>query len=97
VKVVGANPGLVSLTPRRSFTGASTGQFTLVDLDTTVTPSVNRSRLVPFQGMIVNDGAVPKVFGFFLLPKMPQTGTPSTTLATSPTLSGKVVLGPIVP
>jgi hypothetical protein len=101
--VVGANPGLVTLTTRRPLpapgtrrgqTGASTGQFTLVDSDYT---GAQRTRKVPFQGMIVNDGAVPKVFGFFLLPQMPQAGPPATTLATGPVFSGKVVLGPVAP
>jgi len=101
--VVGANPGLVTVTTRRPFsapgtrrgqTGPSTGQFTLVDTDYT---TVSRTRKVPFQGIIVNDGAVPKLFGFFLLPQLPQAGPPVTTPTTSPILSGKVVLGPVAP
>jgi hypothetical protein len=96
--VIGANPGLVSLVTRRPFsapgvravlTGASSGQFTLGN-------GVN-TRVTPFRGMIVHDGAVPKLFGFFLLPELPQAGPPATTLRTSPMRSGKVLLEPLAP
>jgi hypothetical protein len=96
--VIGANPGLVRLVTRRplpapgvrpALTGASTGQFTLVDS--------SHTRVASFQGMIVHDGAVPKLFGFFLLPELPQAGPPVTTLRTSPMLSGKVLLEPLAP
>jgi hypothetical protein len=104
--VVGANPGVVSLITRRPLpaagvrpaqVGACTGEFTLVDADNTVTPSVDRTRKVGFQGMIVNDGGTSKIFGFFLLPQMPQAGPPVTTLANSPILSGQVLLEPSAP
>ena len=104
--VVGDNPGQVSLITRRPLpaaglrrgqAGPCTGQFTLVDADNTVSPTVNRTRRVGFQGMIVNDAGTPKVFGFFLLPQMPQAGPPATTLANSPILSGKVLLEPLAP
>jgi hypothetical protein len=99
VTVATPNPGKVALsidkgkpvlfTPGTS--GSFKGSFELTDSDTSVTPNRNLVRKSEFQGMIVDNGTEVKGYGFFLLPKMP-TASPKTTLATSPRLSGSVLL-----
>jgi hypothetical protein len=99
VTVAAPNPGKVALsidkgkpglfTPGTS--GSFKGSFELTDSDTSVTPNKNLVRKSEFQGMIVDNGTEVKGYGFFLLPKMP-TASPKTTLATSPRLSGSVLL-----
>ncbi len=74
-----ANPGHVGSLVLTASTGAFSGKFTLTD------NAVTRSGIV-FQGQIVP--SLGKGYGFFLLP---QLGTPS---ATTPILSGAVVLEP---
>jgi len=71
--------------------GSFKGSFELTDSDISVTPNRNLVRKSEFQGMIVDNGTEVKGYGFFLLPKMP-TASPKTTLATSPRLSGSVLL-----
>ncbi|MCB1090192.1 MAG: immunoglobulin domain-containing protein [Verrucomicrobiae bacterium] len=100
--ISGANPGLVgvALAPGAGTkfgagsTGAFSGTFTLFDPDTTVAGDPQRKRRAVFRGMVVDDGSGPKGYGFFLLPKMPETGPPATTLKNSPILSGRVRLNP---
>jgi hypothetical protein len=99
VTVATPNPGKVALsidkgkpglfTPGTS--GSFKGNFEVTDSDTSVTPNKNLVRKSEFQGMIVDNGTEVKGYGFFLLPKMP-TASPKTTLATSPRLSGSVLL-----
>ena len=99
VTVATPNPGKVALsidkgkpglfTPGTS--GSFKGSFELTDSDTSVTPNKNLVRKSEFQGMIVDNGTEVKGYGFFLLSKMP-TVSPKTTLATSPRLSGSVLL-----
>jgi len=106
VTVAEPNPGKVKLSIDKgkvgSFvpgtSGSFKGSFELTDSDTSVTPNKNLVRKADFQGMIVNDGTEQKGYGFFLLSKMP-TVSPRTTLATSPKLSGSVLLEtvPVVP
>ena len=84
----------ITTSPAYSWPGTSgsfKGSFELTDSDTSVTPNKNLVRKADFQGMIVDDGTEPKGYGFFLLAKMP-TASPKTTLATSPKLSGSVLL-----
>jgi hypothetical protein len=71
--------------------GSFKGSFELTDSDTSVTPNKNLVRKSEFQGMIVDNGTEQKGYGFFLLSKMP-TASPKNTLATSPKLSGSVLL-----
>jgi hypothetical protein len=106
VSVVSPNPGNVGLVARRALRfpsarpgqwGHSFGQFTLVDPDTTVNPTVDRARKVPFKGLIVHDGTGPKIHGFFLLPKAPAAGSPTITARNAPILSGNVLLEPLAP
>jgi hypothetical protein len=93
------NPGKVALSIDKgkvgNFTpgisGSFKGSFELTDSDTSVTPNKNLVRKSEFQGMIVDNGTEVKGYGFFILPKMP-TASPKTTLATSPRLSGSVLL-----
>jgi hypothetical protein len=99
VTVTAPNPGNVTLSIDKGkpnlFTagtsGSFKGSFTLTDSDTSVTPNKPLVRKADFQGMIVDDGVRLKGYGFFLLSKMP-TASPKTTLATSPKLSGSVLL-----
>ena len=74
--------------------GLFSGQFTLVDSDLTVTPHVNVTRVVPYNGIIIRPGGSSTVMeghGFFNLAQMP-TATPKTTPTTSPKLSGLVTI-----
>jgi hypothetical protein len=99
VTVTNPNPGKVKLSIDKGKVGKFTpgirasfkGSFELTDSDTSVTPNKNLVRKADFQGMIVDDGSELKGYGFFLLPQMP-TASPRTTLATSPRLSGSVLL-----
>ena len=101
--IVSANPANVSLTVQtgagQSFsagtTGNFTGRFTLQDIDTTVASQPLRKRTVTFRGCIVEDGTGPRGYGHFVLPEMPDSGPPITTLTTSPLLSGRVRLNPL--
>ncbi|MCB1076294.1 MAG: hypothetical protein KDM64_00585 [Verrucomicrobiae bacterium] len=106
VNVVSANPGNVSMVVKRSLpfgsargkrAGLSTGTFALVDSDTTASPAVDRTRKASFRGLIVDDGSGPRVFGYFLLAKMPEAGPPATTVSTAPILSGNFLLEPLAP
>lgn len=98
-KIVEPNPAKIKLTVTAGAPGKFTagtsgsfkGTFELTDNDTSMTPNKPLKRSVGFQGMIVDDGESLKGYGFFLLPQMP-TVTPRTTLATSPVLSGGVLL-----
>ncbi len=100
--ITGDNPAQVTLTLQtgagRKFsaasTGSFTGRFTLFDPDITVTGNPQRKRAVAFRGRVVDDGSGPRGYGFFLLPEMPNSGPPTTTLKTSRILSGSVRLLP---
>ncbi len=100
VTVATPNPGKVALsidkgrpgnfTPGTS--GSFKGSFELTDVSNlAIVPNPPVVRKAEFQGMIVDNGTEVKGYGFFLLPKMP-TASPKTTLATSPRLSGSVLL-----
>lgn len=101
--IAGANPGYVgvAMLPGAGIkfapgvTGLFAGSFALLDPDTTVLGNPVRLRKAAFRGMIVDDGSGPRGYGHFLLPKMPETGPPATTLRTSPFLSGRVRLNPL--
>ena len=101
VKPAAGNAGSVSLIIDKgrpgSFTagasGSFRGNFKLTDTDASVTPQRSLARTVTFQGMLVDDGEGLKGYGFFVLPQLP-TVQPRTTLATSPRLSGRVMLTP---
>lgn len=106
VNVVSANPGNVGMKIRRALpfrvgrggrAGTCFGQFTLVDPDHTQAPPRDLTRRVTFEGLIVDDGESPKVYGYFLLPQLPETGPPTTTLRNSPVLSGNLLLEPLAP
>ena len=72
--------------------GLFTGQFTLADIDTTVTPHKSISRTVLYTGLIIRPAGSDVMVGrgFFNLPQMPATS--AQTVATSPVLSGLVTL-----
>jgi hypothetical protein len=99
VTVALPNPGKVTLSIDKGkpglfipgTSGSFKGTFELTDTDTSVTPNKPLVRKADFQGMIVDDGAGPAGYGFFLFSKMP-TASPKTTLATLPKLSGSVLL-----
>jgi len=100
--VLAPNPGIVALTVTpgsgaattfvSGTTGSIKGSFQLIDADTTVTPNKPLTRKADYQGMIVDDGAGQKAYGFFILAEMPSAGPPKTTLLTSKQLSGSVLL-----
>lgn len=98
--VLAPNPGIVALTVTpgsgsvftAGTTGSIKGSFQLMDADTTVTPNKPLTRKADYQGMIVDDGAGQKGYGFFILAEMPSAGPPKTTLANSKQLSGSVLL-----
>lgn len=55
-------------------------------------------RSVPYQGILVKDGAGYVGYGYFLLPNLPSGAvTPPTTPTTSPIESGMVILQPLTP
>ncbi len=99
-----SNPGLVKLavTPgsgttfTAGTTGSFTGNFTLKDSDTSITPNRDLTRSATITGMIVDDGTGQKGYGFFNLPEMP-TASPKTTATTTKLLSGSVELGRTAP
>ena len=72
--------------------GLFTGQFTLADIDTTVTPHKSISRTVLYTGLSIRPAGSDVMVGrgFFNLPQMPATS--AQTVATSPVLSGLVTL-----
>ena len=89
------NPGAVVITAINNLTGAFNGTFSLVELG-----GINKRTAIAFQGLIIPnlsttgntlDGTG---HGFFLLPQLPSSTPPATTLTTSPILSGQVNLLP---
>ena len=94
------NPGTVKLavTPgsgttfTAGTTGSFTGSFKLTDTDTSVTPNKPLIRTPTFTGMLVDDGAAQRGYGFFNLAVMPAA-SPKTTPTTTRLLSGTVELG----
>jgi len=90
------NPGRVSITTATG-NGLFSGSFTLSDMDTSVLPNVQRTRVTAYDGVIARDvDAVLRGFGRFQLSKMPDNLLfPVTTLKTSPMLSGRVLLAPL--
>ncbi len=96
--VVGANPGLVSMTVQpgsgtrftAGTTGSFAGSFLLEDVDTTQAKAPILKRKVTFRGMVVDDGTGARGYGTFLLPEMPALTPVITTLTSSPIRSGRV-------
>ena len=85
------NPGAVTMAPP-SPTGLINGTFTLKDQDPTnlTFPFTIVPRTVAWSGVLVPRLA--QGVGQFQLPQLPSAGPPKTTTATSPWLSGKVLL-----
>jgi hypothetical protein len=77
-------------------TGSFTGSFSLKDSDTSITPNKDLIRNATFSGMIVDDGAGRKGYGFFNLAEMPAA-SPKTTPSTTRILSGQVELSGTAP
>ena len=73
--------------------GTFGGSFTLSqDPDPTAAKPTLLSRKVFYSGLFITRLGIHQGLGFFLLPELPVVGPPKTTLATSPILSGNVVL-----
>ena len=95
-----ANPGQVQLTVvpgsgsafTPGVTGCFKGKFKLSDPDPTAASVKPLNRSAAFTGMIVNDGAGWKGYGFFNLAELPSAGPPASTLKNSLILSGRVEL-----
>lgn len=98
VAMVGANPGLVSMTVQpgsgtrftAGTTGSFAGSFLLEDVDTTQAKLPILKRKATFRGMVVDDGTGARGYGTFLLPEMPALTPVTTTLTSSPIRSGRV-------
>ena len=98
VAMVGANPGLVSMTVQpgsgtrftAGTTGSFAGSFLLEDVDTTQAKLPILKRKATFRGMVVDDGTGARGYGTFLLPEMPALTPVKTTLTSSPIRSGRV-------
>ncbi len=90
-----ANVATIKFTTWSAATGSFVGTALLKnDPDVTKLPAnVLVSRPVAFAGVLVPRLSLNKGVGYFLLSKLPEVGTPNTTLATSDILSGRVELG----
>ena len=90
-----ANPATIKFTTWNAATGSFIGTALLKnDPDVTKLPAnIVVSRPVAFGGVLVPRLSINKGVGYFLLSKVPEVGTPNTTLATAPILSGRVELG----
>ena len=90
---VTSNPTGVTLTISGT-TGAMSGAFTLKGDPDPTKPTTMVSRSVTYSGVLVSrlDLSIQNGFGCFVLSELPST-TAHTTLANSPQLAGKVVLG----
>lgn len=88
-----ANPHRLTLVLNEK-TGLIRGSFTLEDANPLAAPALPRAikRPVAFEGIAVRSGALLKGCGFFLLAQLPSAGPSATTPATSPILSGQVIL-----
>ena len=74
--------------------GAFSGAMTLSDANP-VLPGTRVLRSTPYQGLVVRrSNGTMRGAGWFLLPMLP-TVAPATTPASSPIVSGRVVLGPL--
>lgn len=91
------NPAKISIGGISPSSGLFTGSFSLSDLDTTVTPNKWITRTTSYYGIIARDiDGILRGFGHFNLPMMPQNAVPpTTTISTSPILSGKVEMVPV--
>lgn len=87
-----SNPRGTALSTITTSSGAFSGKFTHDDPSPVDNKVVKRP--VTFQGMIVKEGAGYVGVGYFIMDSLPQTGPPATTPATSPKLSGHVLLQP---
>ncbi len=95
--VVALNPATLAIPTFNATTGAFSGTCVLKnDPDPTdlVAPITQLSRTVNFAGVLVPRVGINQGVGYFLLSKLPEIGTPNTTLKTSAILSGQIVLGP---
>lgn len=90
-KILPPNPGIVTLSMVPS-TGAFAGSFTLMDADPTVSPTKALIRTAAFSGVLVTEGLSQRGYGFFILPELPSSGPPKTSLSTSRLNSGSVLL-----
>jgi len=94
--VAALNPATLTFSSFNAITGAFTGTCVLKnDPDPTdlVAPITELSRTVSFAGVLVPRVGINQGVGYFLLSKLPELGSPNTTLRTSPILSGQIVLG----
>ena len=85
-----SNPALLTLRITPS-TGRLQGTFRLQDADPT-SPRETVVREVSFHGVLIPVLGIGA--GHFQLAQLPEAGPPATTEATSPILSGQVVLAP---
>jgi len=91
------NPATLKFTTFNATTGAFTGSCAPKnDPDPTdlVAPITQLLRTASFAGVLVPRVGINQGVGYFLLSKLPELGSPKTTLKTSPILSGQIVLGP---
>ena len=91
------NPATLKFTSFSATTGSFTGTCLLKnDPDPTdlVAPITQLSRPISFAGVLVPRVGINQGVGYFLLSKLPELGSPNTTLKTSAILSGQIVLGP---
>jgi hypothetical protein len=89
------NPATLKFVSFSATTGTFTGTCVLKnDPDPTFTPAKVVSRTASFAGVLVPRVGINQGVGYFLLSKLPELGSPNTTLTTSPILSGQIVLGP---
>lgn len=87
-----SNPRNTALSTITTTSGAFSGKFSHDDPSPVDNKVVKRP--VTFQGMMVKEGAGYVGVGYFIMDKLPETGSPNTTPTTSPKLSGHVLLQP---
>ena len=79
----------LKLTPA---TGYFNGTFYLEDPNPVPGGTPNPvKRTVTYEGVIIQDGAQQRGYGWFLLPQLPSSGPPATNTTNSPQLSGQVL------
>lgn len=63
-----------TVTKKTDKVGASRGQFTLVDVDSSTGTAITNTRQGTLLGTIVDDGSGPKLMGYFVVPQLPAPG-----------------------